>query len=58
MVSNSLKTITDLQDNHWFSASLSPVCGADRKVLEHLCQPQQAEKLVLSKSMPSYQCYF
>lgn len=57
MVSKYLKTITDLQDNHWFSDSLPPVCGADRKVLEHLRQPQQAEELVLSKSNPSYQLF-
>lgn len=58
MVSKYLKITTDLQDNHWFSDSLPPVCSADRKVLEHLRQPQQAEELVLFKSIPSYQCYF
>lgn len=58
LVSKYLKTITELQDNCWFSDSLPPVCGADRKVLEHHHQPQQADEIVLSKSIPSYQCYF
>lgn len=58
MVSNHLKTRTDLQDNRWFTDSLPSVCGADRKVLEHLLQPEQAEEIVFFKSILSYQCYF